>query len=70
MWTVKTDQTGLMPRLICLRWVHSHFVGFVMLWLMSGLSILFTVVSLYMFTGLVYPTLSSLSVLYEGCDQL
>ena len=25
-----SDQTGRMPRLICLRWVHSHFVGFVM----------------------------------------
>ena len=24
-----SDQTGRMPRLICLCWVHSHFVGFV-----------------------------------------
>ena len=24
------DQTGQMPRLICLRWAHNHFVGFVM----------------------------------------
>ena len=24
-----SDQTGQMPRLICLRWTHSHFVGFV-----------------------------------------
>ena len=29
-----SDQTGRMPRLIwCLRWAHTHFVGFVMLWL-------------------------------------
>ena len=27
------DQTEQMPRLICLRWAHSHFVGFVMRWL-------------------------------------
>ena len=26
-----SDQTGRMPRLICLRWVHTHFVGFVTL---------------------------------------
>ena len=25
-----SDQTGRMPRLICLRWAHTHFVGFVM----------------------------------------
>ena len=25
-----SDQTGQMPRLICLRWVHISFVGFVM----------------------------------------
>ena len=25
-----SDQTGQMPRLICLRWAHTHFVGFVM----------------------------------------
>ena len=25
-----SDQTERMPRLICLRWAHSHFVGFVM----------------------------------------
>ena len=25
-----SDQTGWMPRLIFLRWTHSHFVGFVM----------------------------------------
>ena len=25
-----SDQTGRMPRLICLRWSHSHFVSFVM----------------------------------------
>ena len=31
MQTVKTDQTGLMPRPISLRWAHTHFVGFVML---------------------------------------
>ena len=30
MRTAKTDQTGRMPRLICLRWTHSHFAGFVM----------------------------------------
>ena len=24
-----SDQTGRMPRLICLRWAHTHFVGFV-----------------------------------------
>ena len=30
MRTSKTDQTGRMPRLICLRWAHTHFVGFVM----------------------------------------
>ena len=24
------DQTGWIPRLICLRWAHTHFVGFVM----------------------------------------
>ena len=23
-----SDQTGRMPRLTCLRWAHSHFVGF------------------------------------------
>ena len=28
-----SDQTGRMPRLICLRWAHTHFVGFVMSWL-------------------------------------
>ena len=28
-----SDQTGWMPRLMSLRWVHSHFVGFVMSWL-------------------------------------
>ena len=26
-----SDQTGRMPRLICLRWAHCHFAGFVML---------------------------------------
>ena len=25
-----SDQTGRMPRLICLRWAHTHLVGFVM----------------------------------------
>ena len=25
-----SDQTGRMPRLICHRWAHTHFVGFVM----------------------------------------
>ena len=25
-----SDQIGRMPRLICLRWAHTHFVGFVM----------------------------------------
>ena len=25
-----SDQTGRMPRLICLHWAHTHFVGFVM----------------------------------------
>ena len=25
-----SDQTWRMPRLICLRWAHTHFVGFVM----------------------------------------
>ena len=25
-----SDQTGRMPGLICLRWAHSHFVGFIM----------------------------------------
>ena len=25
-----SDQTGRMPRLICLCWAHSYFVGFVM----------------------------------------
>ena len=25
-----SDQPGRIPRLICLRWAHSHFVGFVM----------------------------------------
>ena len=34
-----SEQTGWMPRPICLRWVHSHFVGFVMGWLISGLSL-------------------------------
>ena len=29
-----SDQTWRMPRLICLRWAHTHFVGFVMSWLM------------------------------------
>ena len=31
-WAHSEDsgQTGRMPRLICLRWAHSHFVGFVM----------------------------------------
>ena len=24
-----SDQTGRLPRLICLRWAHTHFVGFV-----------------------------------------
>ena len=28
-----SHQTGWMPRLTCLRWAHSHFVGFVVLWL-------------------------------------
>ena len=28
-----SDQTGQMPRLICLHWPHSHIVGFVMRWL-------------------------------------
>ena len=28
-----SDQTGWMPRLICLSWVHMPFVGFVMSWL-------------------------------------
>ena len=28
-----SDQTGRMPRLSCLRWAHTHFVGFVMSWL-------------------------------------
>ena len=27
-----SDQTGRMPRLICPRWAHIHFVGFVMRW--------------------------------------
>ena len=31
----KTDQTGRMPRLICLRWAHAHFIGFVMSRLIS-----------------------------------
>ena len=31
MRTAKTDETGLIPRLICLRWAHSHLVGFVVL---------------------------------------
>ena len=35
MRTAKTDQIGRMPRLICFRWVHSHFVGFVMSRLVS-----------------------------------
>ena len=30
-----SDQTGRMPRLICLRWAHTHFVGFVMRWLIN-----------------------------------
>ena len=29
-----SDQTGQMPRLIWVRWAHTHFVGFVMLWFM------------------------------------
>ena len=34
MWTVKTDQTGQMPRLIWVFAGHTcHFVGFVMRWL-------------------------------------
>ena len=28
------SESSRMPRLISLRWVHSHFVGFVMSWLM------------------------------------
>ena len=28
-----SDQTERVPRLICHCWAHSHFVGFVMLWL-------------------------------------
>ena len=28
--TEDSDQTGRMPRLICLRWAHSQFVGFIM----------------------------------------
>ena len=28
-----SDQTGRMLRLICLRWAHTYFVGFVMSWL-------------------------------------
>ena len=28
-----SDQTGRMPRLIYLHWLHSHFVGFVMRWI-------------------------------------
>ena len=32
-YTVKTDQTGQMPRLIWVCWLHTHFVGFVMSWL-------------------------------------
>ena len=28
-----SDQTGRMPGLICLRWAHSSFVGFVIYWL-------------------------------------
>ena len=35
-----SDQTGRMPRLICLCWAHSHFVGFVMRRLISELPIL------------------------------
>ena len=30
------DQTGWLPRLISLRWAHTHFVGFVMSWLSYG----------------------------------
>ena len=32
-----SDQTWRMPRLICLRWAHTHFVGFVMSRLICGL---------------------------------
>ena len=32
-----SDQTGRMPRLICLRWALTHFVGFVMSWLVYSL---------------------------------
>ena len=36
MWAAKTDQTGWMPRLIRVFAGHTrHFVGFVMLWLIS-----------------------------------
>ena len=37
-WAHSEDsgQTGRMPRLIWVRWAHSHFVGFVMLWLIYG----------------------------------
>ena len=32
-----SDQTGRMSRLICLRWAHPYFVGFVMSRLISRL---------------------------------
>ena len=39
MWAVKTDQTGWMPRLIPVFAGHTrHFVGFVMLWLISQIN--------------------------------
>ena len=30
-----SDQTGRTPRLICLRWAHTHFLGFVTRWLIT-----------------------------------
>ena len=33
-----SDQTGQMPRLIWVCWAQTHFVGFVMLWLMWAMS--------------------------------
>ena len=56
-----SDQTGLMPRLICLRWTQGYFVGFVM----SRLTFqwqLFTLIKGMNFRTLIWRSCTPLSL--------
>ena len=59
----KTDQTGQMPRLTCLRWAYSHIVGFVMRWLIF---LVFFFGPIFGATGTVFCMIFSVLVLFWG----